>query len=183
MKTQITKLFSAVLASAVLGLMVLTAPAQTIGQYSAQPMDNFHALVAPTDPMTNTTAAGGTNTIPGLGYSNAIPVQSFLIRPGFGIAFTTVVTNTASVNGSLTYSFHFSDDGTNWDSLTNFQWTIALTGTNVLTYTTNLTDTWVTGHKSIALYTVTNTSASGAASINLLELSRPIPWNPSPRGY
>lgn len=117
-----------------------------------------------------------------LGYTNE---PRFLIRPGYGISLAVYITNApADDAGAAVFVLNLnrSVDGVFGDPTTNFTYTFNLSATGTNYFTTNIPwSTNLDGYQSVGILSSTNGTTNGIGVA--VEFARPIPWNPSPRGY
>lgn len=139
---------------------------------------NFEFNVQPAHTYSNYTAGlGGI-----LGYTNE---PRFLIRPGYGISLAVYITNApADDAGAAVFVLNLnrSVDGVFGDPSTNFTYTFNLSSTGTNFFTTNIPwNTNLDGYQSVGIISSTNGTTNGIGVA--VEFGRPVPWNPSPRGY
>lgn len=168
--------FIAPLLLAAVALLPYQSQAQQIGNYT----NDWAPSVLTNGVATN---AGNYGVITANSYSNVVGlVPKFLVRPGFGLGFSITLTNVYSTNvGAFTVALQGCTDGTNNSLGTNWTFSFNVLGTNQ-TFVTNLSAAQLDGYWSVSPYTISNADNTGV-TLQHYVVSRPVPWNPSPRGY
>ena len=133
------------------------------------------------------------NTYTNVAIGPNINAPGILIRPGYGLSFTCILTNggtnglgnapVTNNSGSITFYFARSIDGQNYDTASNYlTFVVPLTsGTNGQISTTNFPNSYLDGFQSLQLVAWTNGGTNGV--FPALEVARPKPWGVNQLGF